>query len=81
MSEGNVTDGETFRISFSRQETVRACQRRPRCGIFRGCPVLSSHFFPGPAPHVGHEIADICFAETLMLLIVAGIVTKVAHQE
>ena len=35
----------------------------------------------GPAPHVGHEIADICFAETLMLLIVAGIVTKVAHQE
>jgi hypothetical protein len=30
---------------------------------------------------VGHDIANIFFAETLMLLIVAGIVPKLAHQK
>jgi len=80
MLAANVPDKGTFWSSFAAQETVRACQRRSRCGVFRGCPVLSS-FPPGPAPEVGHGIADICFAETLVLLIVAGIVSKVAHQE
>ena len=30
-----------------------AIKRRSRCGFVRGCPVLSSHFSPGPALHVG----------------------------
>src|SRR3954465_3480617 len=33
--------------------------RRSRCGSVRGCPVLSSHFSPGPAPQVGQRIACI----------------------
>src|SRR3984957_9968290 len=31
-----------------------AIKRRSRCGCVRGCPVLSSHFSPGPASQVGH---------------------------
>ena len=26
----------------------------------RGCPVVSSHFSPGPAPHVGQRTASTC---------------------
>ena len=29
--------------------------RRSLCGSVRGWPVLSSHFFPGGAPHIGHR--------------------------
>jgi hypothetical protein len=67
MLAANVPNRGTFWSSFAAQETVRACQRRSRCGVFRGCPVLSSHFSSGLAPQVGHGIANICFAETLML--------------
>ena|SRR5947207_2312066 len=34
---------------------------RSRCGLVRGWPVLSSHFSPGAAPHVGHRLASIFF--------------------
>lgn len=37
-----------------------AIKRRSRCGSVRGCPVLSSHFSPGPAPHVGQRTACTC---------------------
>ena len=35
-------------------------KRRSRCGSVRGCPVLSSHFSPGPAPQVGQRTACTC---------------------
>lgn len=47
-------------------------KRRFRCGVFRGWPVLSSHFSPGFAPHVGQWTTaafrcDICFAPGLAM--------------
>src|SRR6266446_5599561 len=36
-----------------------AAKRRSRCGVFRGWPVLSSHFSPGFDPQVGQWIANI----------------------
>ena len=38
-----------------------AAKRRSRCGVFRGWPVLSSHFSPGFVPQGGHRTANICF--------------------
>src|ERR1700733_248717 len=38
-----------------------AIHTRSRCGVVRGCPVLSSHFSPGAAPQVGHRTASVCF--------------------
>src|SRR5580704_7121350 len=37
-----------------------AINRRSRCGLLRGWPVLSWHLSPGAAPHVGQGIASIC---------------------
>ena len=36
-----------------------ASKRRSRCDVFRGRPVVSSHFSPGFAPQVGQGIANI----------------------
>ena len=36
-------------------------RRRSRCGSVRGKPVLSSHFSPAFAPHVGHRTDSACF--------------------
>jgi hypothetical protein len=36
-----------------------AIRRRSRCGPVRGWPVLSWHFSPGAAPHVGQATASI----------------------
>jgi len=38
-----------------------ATRRRSRCGSVRGWPVLSSHFSPTLAPHVGQRTASTCF--------------------
>jgi len=35
--------------------TSELARRRSRCGSVRGRPVLSSHFSPGFAPHVGQR--------------------------
>ena len=37
-----------------------AIKRRSRCGPLRAWPVLSWHFSPGAAPHVGQVTASIC---------------------
>jgi hypothetical protein len=37
-----------------------AIRRRSRCGSVRGCPVVSSHFSPGPAPQVGQRTPSTC---------------------
>src|SRR6476646_2924108 len=37
MLAANVPDRGTFWSSFAAQETVRACQRRPRCGVAGMC--------------------------------------------
>lgn len=60
-------------MSCAAQGTVRACRRRSRCGVFRVWLVLSTHFSPGFAPQVAHGIANICFAETLVLLMLAAV--------
>jgi len=72
MLEGSGTDGGAFRTSFAAQETVRACRRRSRCDVFRVWPARSSQFSPGCAPQVAHGIANICFTETLMLLMLGA---------
>jgi hypothetical protein len=41
--------------------SMLAIHTRPRCGLVRGCPVLSSHFCLGAAPQVGHRTPSICF--------------------
>jgi hypothetical protein len=38
-----------------------AAKRRSRCGSVRGWPVLSSHFSPGLAPHVGQRTVMVTF--------------------
>jgi hypothetical protein len=38
-----------------------AINRRSRCGVVRGWPVLSSHFCPGAAPQVGQRTASTSF--------------------
>jgi hypothetical protein len=43
-----------------RRTQSAAIKRRSRCGSVRGCPVLSSHFLPGPAPQTGQRTACIC---------------------
>lgn len=43
-----------------------ATKRRSRCGSVRGRPVLSSHFSPGFAPHVGHRTANAGFCLVFM---------------
>jgi hypothetical protein len=37
-----------------------AIKRRSRCGSVRDCPEQSSHFWPGPTPHVGQRTACTC---------------------
>lgn len=44
----------------------KAARRRSRCGSVRGSPVLSSHFSPGFAPHVGQRTASASFSVTFM---------------
>jgi hypothetical protein len=46
---------------LGRKTQSDASKRRSRCGCVRGCPVLSSHFSPGPAPHVGHWTDCTCW--------------------
>jgi hypothetical protein len=53
----NLCHGQSFAIN-----------RRLRCGFIRGCPVLSSHFCPGPAPQVGHRMASTCFGLSCFLI-------------
>jgi hypothetical protein len=48
-----------------------AIKRRSRCGSVRGRPVLSSHFSPGAAPHVGHRTACI-FLRVLFLAFISA---------
>ena len=43
-----------------------ATKRRSRCGLVRGRPVLSSHFSPGFAPHVGQRTAKVSFFLTFI---------------
>src|SRR6185437_3683597 len=43
-----------------------AAKRRSRWGSVRGKPVLSSHFSPGRAPHVGQRTDSACFWLTFM---------------
>jgi hypothetical protein len=54
-------DGHTGVLSSYLSEAIN---RRSRCGFVRGRPVLSSHFSPGFAPHVGQRTAraSFCFA-------------------
>jgi len=47
-----------------------AIKRRSRCGSVRGCPVLSSHFSPTPAPQVGQRIAWTCLRVGLLVFTV-----------
>jgi hypothetical protein len=47
-------------LSLRRRTQSPAANRRSRCGSVRGCPVVSSHFSPGPAPHVGQRTACTC---------------------
>jgi hypothetical protein len=35
--------------------SMLAIHTRPRCGLVRGCPLLSSHFCLGAVPQVGHR--------------------------
>jgi hypothetical protein len=44
-----------------------AASRRSRCGSVRGRPVLSSHFSPDLAPHVGQRTASASFCVIFML--------------
>ena len=44
-----------------------AANRRSRCGPVRGSPVLSSHFSPGFAPHVGQRTASTSFGLTFIV--------------
>jgi len=48
-----------------------ASSRRSRCGCVRGCPVLSSHFLPGPAPQVGQRTACTCLRVGFLAFMVA----------
>jgi len=51
-----------MRDCFQRRGTQSAAiKRRSRCGVVRGCPELSSHLSPRPAPQVGQGVACICF--------------------
>ena len=68
-----ITEEGTFLASCAAQGTVRACRRRSLCGVFRVWLVLSTHFSPGFAPHVAHGTANICFAETLVLLMLGAL--------
>jgi hypothetical protein len=43
-----------------------AANRRSRWGSVRGWPVLSSHFSPGFAPHVGQRTSRASFFLALM---------------
>ena len=46
---------------FRRRDTqFLEIKRRSRRGSVRGCPVLSSHFSPGPAPQVGQRTGCTC---------------------
>jgi hypothetical protein len=45
-----------------------AISRRSRCGSMRGCPVVSSHLFPGTALQVGQRTASACFRLSSFLM-------------
>jgi hypothetical protein len=45
--------------SYLASRCCAAIRRRSRCGPVRGWPVLSWHFSPGAAPHVGQATASI----------------------
>src|ERR1700722_136796 len=49
-----------YGVKLEAQTQFPAANRRSRCGSVRGCPVVSSHFLPGPAPHVGQRTACTC---------------------
>src|ERR1700739_3993642 len=55
-----------FAAAFHPFHFSEAVRRRSRCGSVRGNPVLSSHFSPGFAPHVGQRTASASFWVTFM---------------
>jgi hypothetical protein len=52
---------DTGQIRLLSSYLSEATKRRSRCGLVRGRPVLSSHFSPGFAPHVGQRTASASF--------------------
>ena len=53
-----------------------AFNRRSRCGLMRGSPVLSSHFSPGLAPHVEQRTARAFFGSEFLMLMASRSCTK-----
>jgi hypothetical protein len=51
-------NGWGLRLCYGRSFAIHT---RSRCGLVRGCPVLSSQFSPGAAPQVGHRTPSTCF--------------------
>ena len=49
-----------------------AAKRRSLCESVRGRPVLSSHFSPGFAPHVGQRIAEASFCVVFISITMPG---------
>jgi hypothetical protein len=45
-------------------------QGRSRCGSVRGCPVVSWHVSPGPAPQVGQRTACTCLRVVFLTFMV-----------
>jgi hypothetical protein len=52
---------DSLKVFRGRRDTQSAAiKRRSRCGSDRGCPVLSLHSWPCPAPQVGQRTACTC---------------------
>jgi hypothetical protein len=51
--------GTQSQYGYHASRCCAAIRRRSRCGPVRGWPVLSWHFSPGAAPHVGQATASI----------------------
>src|ERR1700733_11749218 len=55
-----ITARRDARPRFSGRETLAAAKVRARCVLTDGCPVVSVHFSPGIARHIGHRTDNIC---------------------
>jgi hypothetical protein len=51
---------------FSAGAALAAARLRSRCVFTHGCPVLSTHFFLGLAPHIGQATDKTCRSEAVV---------------
>jgi hypothetical protein len=55
----------TIWAKFSGRDTLPAATVRARWVLMHGCPVVSVHFSPGLARHIGQRTDNICRSESV----------------